>query len=529
MSQKEVKLYDDSVIKLTVKQGTEKERFPVTIGSGQFSKEDDLLNFDKINSVSGALVSGELGYTRDTHRLFVGNISESLNSSQQQTLGGTLVGNKYLGFVDSRDTSNLTNSAPLPLEELLSSSSIYRSYNFSDDGSERPVITEDNKWQRLPYYNSVYDAYDGDYMYDMYRNAIILFDHNISSTNNPSLSSGKLVPTMRGKRKTIFESRFDGKNLEGGEKTVNSHTKDMYGDGYVLFYNVIPDGDTLTFANKSFDKNGKDNNEADANNYSYNIIKLNKVPPTLLKDALNGNHFALGTGGTIQLSSDITDKLDTLIGNSFTGAVNGQLVKIVKGTDNTITLSNTGITESALSWISTNLSKDNLAKTIKDIVLSPNNYVTKSDVDGIVSTALKGADVNINIDIEMPVPNFAGAMALDNTTNTINEVLLQEIFKYDTDGEGNQIKDNEDNLVYAETKGTAHFLLLGGTGVMTLTQTYTARNETDTGDTTVSGSINFGSADMYTEVLIPFKLDKKGETLKLSDSGISKIIIIPEK
>lgn len=516
MSQKEVKLYDDSVIKLTIKQGTEKERFPVTIGSGQFTKEDDLLNFDKINSVSGALVSGELGYTRDTHRLFVGNISESLNGLQQQTLGGTLAGNKYLGFVDSRDTSNLTNSAPLPLEDLLSSSSIYRSYNFSDNGSEHPVITEDKKWQRLPYYNSAYDAYDGDYMYDMYRNAIILFDHNISSANNPSLSSGKLVPTMRGKRKTIFESRFDGKNLEGGEKTVNSHTKDMYGDGYVLFYNVIPDGDTLTFADKSFDKNGKDNNEADANNYSYNIIKLNKVPPTLLKDALDGSHFALGTGGTIQLNSDIVDKLNTLIGNNFTSAASGQLIKIIKGEDDVITLANTNIKDSDLSWITSNLSSTKLKETIINQVLTPNEYVTKNDVNTIVAGAINGADANISINVEVPMPDFTSSKTL--TSNTISISSLKELFEYESDDEAST---------------TSHFLLIGGTGEIVLNQSYDLNEPVTLDDGTVitslSGKTTFGKATVYSELLIPFKLDKKNEVLTLSGTGITKKVIIPEK
>ena len=84
MSQKEVKLYDDSVIKLTIKQGTEKGTLSSNCWKWQFTKEDDLLNFDKINSVSGALVSGELGYTRDT-QIICGNISESLNGLQQQT------------------------------------------------------------------------------------------------------------------------------------------------------------------------------------------------------------------------------------------------------------------------------------------------------------------------------------------------------------------------------------------------------------------------------------------------------------
>ena len=503
MSQKEVKLYDDSVIKLTIKQGTEKERFPNL-------SSDKLLSYNDINSVSGALVSGELGWTRDTNRLFVGNISDELKTANQQTLGGVLTGNKYLGFIDSR-SSTKEEATPIELSTMLTNT-IYRTYNFGNDASSN-TETVDHKWSKLPYYNEKYDAYDGDYMYDTYRNALILFDHNLVSSNNPAAGSTK----MNGKRKTRFEPRFDGKDLEGGEKTVNSHTKDMYGDGYVLFYNVIPDGDTLTFADKSFDENGKDNNEVDTNNYSYNIIKLNKVPPTLLKDALDGSHFVLGTGGTIQIKSDIVNKLNTLIGNNFTSeAADGQLVKIVKGANNTITLANTGIIDTNLSWISSNLSKDKLKDTIINQVLTPNGYATKNDVNNIVAGAITGANANIKINIETPIPNFAASTTL--TLNTISVSSLKTLFGYESDD---------------EVATTSHFLLLGGTGEMVVKHSYKSDVDDETGTSTsqvsVSGETRFGKTDVYSELLIPFKLDKINETLTLSGAGISKKVIIPEK
>ena len=504
MSQKEVKLYDDSVIKLTIKQGTEKERFPNL-------SSDKLLSYNDINSVSGALVSGELGWTRDTNRLFVGNISDELKTTNQQTLGGVLTGNKYLGFIDSR-SSTKEEATPIELSTMLTNT-IYRTYNFGNDASSN-TETVDHKWSKLPYYNEKYDAYDGDYMYDTYRNALILFDHNLVSSNNPAAGSTK----MNGKRKTRFEPRFDGKDLEGGEKTVNSHTKDMYGDGYVLFYNVIPDGDTLTFADKSFDKNGKDNNEADANNYSYNIIKLNKVPPALLQDALDGSHFVLGTGGTIQIKSDIVNKLNTLIGNNFTGAADGQLVKIVKGANNTITLGNTNIKESDLSWISSNLSSTNLKNTIINQVLTPNEYVTKNDVNSIVAGAVTGAKGEININVEIPTPNFAASTTL--SSNTISVSSLKTLFGYESDD---------------EVATTSHFLLLGGTGEMVVKHSYKSNVDivSEGGTTTsleaVSGTTTFGKTGVYSELLIPFKLDKTDETLTLTGSGITKKVIIPEK
>ena len=290
----------------------------------------------------------------------------------------------------------------------------------------------------------------------------------------------------------------------------------MYGDGYVLFYNVIPDGDTLTFADKSFDKNGKDNNEADANNYSYNIIKLNKVPPTLLKDALDGSHFALGTGGTIQLNSDIVDKLNTLIGNNFTSAASGQLIKIIKGEDDVISLANTNIKDSDLSWITSNLSSTKLKETIINQVLTPNEYVTKNDVNTIVAGAINGADADISINVEVPMPDFTSSKTL--TSNTISISSLKTLFEYESDDEAST---------------TSHFLLIGGTGEIVLNQSYDLNEAVTLDDGTVitslSGKTTFGKDTVYSELLIPFKLDKKNEVLTLSGTGITKKVIIPEK
>lgn len=513
MSQKEVKLYDDSVIKLTIKQGTENERFPNL-------SSDKLLNYDDINSVSGALVSGELGWTRDTNRLFVGNISDELKNTNQQTLGGVLTGNKYLGFIDSRSTTK-KEAKPIDLRTMLTDTS-YRTYNFGNDVKSN-TQTVDDKWSKLPYYNATYDAYDGDYMYDTYRNALILFDHNLVSSNNPAAGFTK----MNGKRKTRFEPRFDGKaeeKLEGGEKTVNSHTKDMYGDGYVLFYNVIPDGDTLTFANKSFDEDGVDASETDANNYSYNIIKLNKVPTALVKDAFDENYFDTGTGGKIQLKkipvdllsnifdstyftigsnnkvqlkSDISTKLNALINNKFSEASSNQLVMIYKDES------------------SGEISLKNSNTKVEDLA-------TTSYVDSKISSTLTGANVDIDVRVEVPVPNFTGSKEL--TENVITASSLMTLLDYE------DIK---------EAQETNHFLLIGGTGEMKVTHYYKSSVDTDIDnpDSTsssskeISGSTTFGSASntSYFEILLPFRLDMTDEELTLSGSGITKKEIIPEK
>lgn len=508
MSQKEIKLYDNSFIKLTIKQGTEQERFPVTIGSGQFLKENDLLDFVKINSVSGALVSGELGYTRDTHRLFVGNISKTLKGSQQQTLGGTLVGNKYLGFVDSRNDKKLNDPTPISLSELLSETSEYRSYNFSDHDSDGLIKTEDGKWQRLPYYNSKYDAYDGDYMYDMYRNAIILFDHNITSSNNPSFSNGKLTPTMRGKRKTIFEPCFEGKTLEGGEITVNSHTKDMYGDGYVLFYNVIPDGDTLTFADKSFNSKGKDNNELDTNNYSYNIIKINRIPTEALLPALDTDYFEISrvseTETVISLSSEVKEVLFNLVANNSAFAF-------------------TNISETDLSWINANLNEDTLKNTIESLVLKPaadaTHYVTNEDVQLMLDNSINENNTNISIRTNNSVPDYSRSAECIYTV--IDESSIKELFPQRVDNEETpQIEGESDDEWNKRIKEDIYYMSISGEGEMSLTHTY-------------NGSGNFtmvlGKDGVYTQHLLPFNLSSSEEKYVISGGTNVKIYIIPEK
>ena len=324
-------MFDDSVIKLTIKQGLESERFPVTeiSESGTFiynGETKTITDYNDINSISGALTTGELGYTRDTNRLFIGNISEELEGSQQQTLGGVLSGNKYLGYVDSRsgDASNNSenNAIPIDLGELLSGSS-YRTYNFSGEK------TKDGKWPRFPHYNMNYDAYDGDYMYDIYRNALILFDHNIKPLYNSNGEVNTSEPDgtnfkLNKKRKTPLIPRFHKEtSLSAEQKPVYNFTKDMYGDGYVLFYNVIPDGETLTFENKGFNSSNESHNPDNTDNtdnntnYSYNIIKINKVPSSAIIESLDKNYFEI-SGNLISLAEVFKKQLADVASVTYT-------------------------------------------------------------------------------------------------------------------------------------------------------------------------------------------------------------------
>lgn len=298
-----MQIYDDSVLKLSIKQGEERDRFQ--------SENIDInsTNYDVTSTLPGAFTMGELAFTRDTNRVFAGNFTDNeefLYSNPnvdvkelkiQQTVGGSLVGNKYLGYIDSKppyniqgeghalslneDTEFNINGETIVEKALLKEESAFRSYEFVKDKSNICKPTEDKKWCRQSYYNSTYDAYDGDYMYDIYRNALIIFDHNIKpgEFNKTSRRRSKIVPIETDKDKSA-------------PQTVYNHTVDMYGDGYVCLYNIIPDGDTLTFIERSI--NDETGEPADKN-YTQNIIKVQKVYAPAIWPALDNKAFTINT------------------------------------------------------------------------------------------------------------------------------------------------------------------------------------------------------------------------------------------
>jgi hypothetical protein len=155
-------------------------------------------------------------------------------------------------------------------------------------------------------------------MYDIYRNALILFDHNIKPNDETTGPTAK-TNTAGGRRRTPIKPREDlststSTTNDPALESVTRHTKDMYGDGYVLLYNVIPDGTSLTFVDRSFNE---DSGECDSpndslkNNFSYNIIKVNKVGSASIKDAFNTEHFECVQGGNISLHPNIVANLGT--------------------------------------------------------------------------------------------------------------------------------------------------------------------------------------------------------------------------
>lgn len=531
MSHKEIRLYDDSVIKLTVKQGLESERFPASNisenGSAIFNSDPiNILNFTDVTSISGSFVSGELAYTRDTNRLFVGNISEKLNGDQQQTLGGTISGNKYLGYIDSRknytESDNGTPYALSGTNGLLLESSPYRSYNFTNVENNEIKQTEDKKWQRLSFYNEKYDAYDGDIMYDIYRNALILFDHNIKPEDGTTAGTA----TIGGKRKTPLMARFSDEDVDNisAKSIVKQYTSDMYGDGYVLLYNVVPDGDTLTFAPRSFDENGIYNNKDEAAaNYSQNIIKINKVPSPAIIDALDPDLFGFSETG----SGKITIKTNNLPGNNDIEFDIQEPDKsyILVNQNNVITQSSKSISD--IEKLNGNIRS--LSTEIASLNAKTGQIDTNTGNINSLNTRITSIEQTLGGDKDPSESMTPGYMLKESLTLSNGSVTIQP--NYEEPGEG-------------ETEGAYlgnYYIIVKATGTFTITESLTIDLDAEEGDTettkTEVTTMNFGSEPqrvtiggqnvsipVRSEIMIPLNGQA---TYVIAGPDISEVIKVP--
>ena len=240
MAQKFIKIFDDTVLKQTILQGEEKQR---------------------INPNLGKFSMGELAFTRDTGRVFVGNYSSSSETQNSDpVLGGILVGNKYLGHVETKreETNQSDITSPLYYNETTYSNEGNTTTGDSPQWTADPVLT-DKKWSKSTSYSETYDAYNGDYAIDPYASSIIFFDNTIKKDNNTN---------------EIDENTSNDKNAP-----FNPFRKHpLQGDGYFIFRNIEPDNDTLCY---------------DVKNSYHNIIKLNKVPLNLLSGSFDTTYFKM--------------------------------------------------------------------------------------------------------------------------------------------------------------------------------------------------------------------------------------------
>ena len=314
MSKNHIKIFDDTVLKQSINQGTESQRSAPNLGR---------------------FTMGELAFTRDTGRVFVGTSSSQNPSSQQlpEVQGGILTGNKYLGYIDSKPLSwwkrGEYSSIPLNYDsETYYKDEITGNESKDDFTMESSMLGKDSKyrnrpnytgkWQREAIYNEKYDAYNGDYLYDIYQNAIILFDTNISEKSNN-------ISGVSDMREQFYDN--DGTVLSIDEQyrrtkvqnLVDDYNKSrpIYGDGYVIFKNIEVDGKTIKFKDKVFNNNGEFPEDGHIN-YSHNVIEVGEIGSSSMIGALSKEHF---------INNSVIELRDTIKG------IHG-----ISNTDNTFTL-----------------------------------------------------------------------------------------------------------------------------------------------------------------------------------------------
>lgn len=324
MAKKYIKIFDDTILKQTINQGTEDQRAATTLGS--FSM-------------------GELAYTRDTGRVFVGDCGNN-NAGSQSTIGGAIVGNKYLGMIDSAPLAYTIDSEhyDATYDEGTRHYPVYDEYSNTEkallENNSRYRITGTNEsgawsnWSREAEYNTRYNAYNGDFMYDAAQNALIFFDKNIKTTLDSAqvqvkeyvdddgnattylqyydkdgnqlssfdtttglISLNDTVNPDDVKLRTPFINYNSGQDEEGIENPSTANPK-VYGDGFVVFRNVEPDNDTIEFVKKAYNSNGASVGDDHANpgkltdnNYSHNLLSVVKVYAQAMDSAMDSRYF----------------------------------------------------------------------------------------------------------------------------------------------------------------------------------------------------------------------------------------------
>lgn len=257
MASQYIKIFNDTVLKQSILQGYE---------------------YQRQNPNLGKFTSGELAFTRDTGRVFVGNYSDDPKNNDLETVdGGILIGNKYLGIIDSRpiaynqdETTGTTGLAGLSYEE--NNEEEYALFTINTRTKKKGKT---NDWNNDPSFNSNYGTYNGDYLYDVWRNALIIFDNNIKpnsdniKVSNPFTSNEKVYDNLNNDITKSGKLRTPLNDL-----TNNDIMKDypIYGNGYVIFRLIEPDGKTIRFQPRDITSI---QNEKPIGNWTHNILEVN--------------------------------------------------------------------------------------------------------------------------------------------------------------------------------------------------------------------------------------------------------------
>lgn len=295
MASQYIKIFNDTVLKQSILQGYESQRQ---------------------NPNLGKFTSGELAFTRDTGRVFVGNYSDDPKDNDLETVdGGILLGNKYLGIIDSRPiayvqdtTTGTTGLAGLSYEENnnLEEALFKTNTRVKKNGKI-------NDWDNDPSFNPTYGTYNGDYLYDVWRNALIIFDNNIKPNSNEL----KIIEPFT-KNEKVYD-KLDNDITESGrirtpldDLTNNETMKDypIYGNGYVIFRMIEPDGKTIKYQQRnitSIDSKTEEN----VGNWTHNILEVDFSVDNL-KHIFDYDKFTINKNGLISFNNIILDSNSTV-------------------------------------------------------------------------------------------------------------------------------------------------------------------------------------------------------------------------
>ena len=312
MASKYIKIYNDTVLKQTILQGYESQR---------------------TNENLGKISMGELAYTRDTSRLFIGNWTDQDNEKDSKyVIGGSLAGNRYLGLIDSKPLGHVSATGdngcfPLDYENdttdeantvteigLFKKGSRFRQTGkFLKDGDLVGTIKGDG-WDKEATYIDKYGVYSGDFTFDIFNNALILFDKNITTNKNEQPIRKWVGDEETGKEvfydvagndiTQIAKKRTKLKNLTYTSTNDTSNKYPIYGDGYVVMRILEPDGVTIDYVDKQFSKGEPTEENTSGNgNWSHNILKVN-YPTDKIKESFNTDQFKLDNDGKIIFDTD---------------------------------------------------------------------------------------------------------------------------------------------------------------------------------------------------------------------------------
>ena len=332
MAQQFIKIFDDTVLKQSVNQGFEVQR---------------------TNSRLGKFTMGELAFTRDTGRLFAGTYT-NLNEEKDANpiLGGSLVGNKYLGLIDSKPLTHWNSddnetSVQFPLSYETENTGTVKKKDAQGNTYNEPLnepalfgknskfrIDKNKGWSKEATYNETYDAYNGDYLYDVYNNAIILFDKNIKplqSTDDKNWDvNGNIQQFIKADENYYTETTGDFSTNRTRLENVVKNTAEnqdviqlgnanhpIYGDGYVVMRILEPDGITLGYKDRVFNQT---TGEADNNNYSHNYLELKTIPIDILHKMFDEKQFTTSKNVDGNTMISLTGNMEQISVDAISGS-----------------------------------------------------------------------------------------------------------------------------------------------------------------------------------------------------------------